>query len=143
MGWEKVKPINTRNTRKIGGCSISICAKAKETQPKGKAAHNSRVRLNADTLDRLRLKVNDRFSWLIDHARKAIAIELDASGNCTLHRDTKLSNDSFRIHIPRDVAGFIRDNWKLGLGEHGESVAVELILSSGVIEIRRTTNEQT
>jgi hypothetical protein len=115
----------------------------KESQKCGKSGHNSRLRIDTETLDRLRLKINDRFVWLIDSDRKAIAIQLDLKGNCTLIKDHKKANKNFRLHTPKEVADFIREEWSIGSDQHAESVAVDLVLSSGVIEIRRTTNEPT
>ncbi len=89
------------------------------------------------------LKLGDKFVWLIDADRKAIAIQHDGSGNCSIGYDNKNTRKRFRMHVPKDVAEFLRKEWGVGHDDRTHSFHVQMILSSGVIEIRRTTNDAT
>lgn len=57
--------------------------------------------------------------------------------------DNKNTRKRFRMHVPKDVAEFLRKEWGVGHDDRTHSFHVQMILSSGVIEIRRTTNDAT
>lgn len=143
MGWQKVTPINFRSARHGGCCTLSICAKSKEDGVNKKAGHNSNLTISPKAMDDQRLKLGDKFVWLIDADRKAIAIQHDGSGNCSIGYDNKNTRKRFRMHVPKDVAEFLRKEWGVGHDDRTHSFHVQMILSSGVIEIRRTTNDAT
>ena len=137
MAWESVTPQRRRVYNGSKGCVVSISPKGMEGES-GKLKRNSRLQIDAEAMDRLRLKLDDKVSWLVDHERKAVAFVLNANGTSTVCPGCgKSSISKRRVHIPKEVSGFIRDAWGVGRDDDTDSFGVELVLSNGCIEIKR------
>lgn len=140
MAWEILKS-KSNASRSIEGCSMNICARTKEDGFNGKPGHSSRLRVDTATLDALRLRVRDRFKWAIDRNRFAVALVPDPKGPCSLSPDSGNKTAKVRLHVPVEVAQYIRDFWHVGYEEKGHTFAVELLLSGGYIEIKRVQHD--
>lgn len=140
MGWEKILSLSNRRLPTVTGCTISIAAESKEAfDAKSKSGgHNSKLQISQKQLDDLRLRVKDRFDWLIDKENKSFAIQLSANGNTSIIAESN-KGTKVRMHMPRAVAAQMRDLWNVGNQDRLHSFAVELVPVGDVIEIRRVT----
>lgn len=136
MAWETVTPKNRRVYATSGGCSLCITSRVQEAKKDG-SKRTARMQIDASTMDRLRLKLRDRVAWVVDKDRKAVAFVLDEKGACSISPGSGKTSSKLRVHVPREIAEFMRQEWGVGRDEHAHTFAVELVLSGGYIEIKR------
>ena len=136
MAWETITPKNRRVYKIADGCSVCITSRGQEVRKDG-SNQSSRMQIDIATMDRLRLKLRDRVTWLVDRDRKAVAFVLDEKGTSSITPGGSKNSSKLRMHVPKEISEYMRQTWGVGHDERAHTFPVELALSGGYIELKR------